>query len=256
MGLCHVLTSFSQSTATWANDHLNFYSIGVNLGYGQISKKTDAFQTTASAGGLKTFVSTATTNSNSSNNSTNQSEQTTAGTSESIPVNLEFIKYKISESYNFWGFGIEYQTFLQSPTFYTPIRGTSDLAYKESYTSHSIGFLVNTSVRTSRTKISSFLLLPQIGFGRRWNFDKISYSDKFKKQYPNINDQKVSLKGSFYVSTSLGATISLGKFINIIFTGKFFPVDYYEELNSVQRTKMQHWQGTIGLVKHLGKCNC
>ena len=217
------------------------FVIGASTGYSQLIKKNDIYPSTSSIGGIKTLVSIS--ESSSTTSTTTKTRKT--GQSESVPFALNFgvvtKKFEV---------GAEYQSFLQKPIFYTPIRATSKVAISETFSFHSAGIYF-------RGKFGKeFQPFFELSAGKRWNFDKLKYSNDYKAINPDVQDQNVSLKSTFYVGTTIGVSAMLFEHLAIELKGRYFPVEYYEELDSIERTKITHWQGNIGLRYYFGGNDC
>ena len=230
------------------------YNISISSGYSQISKLNDAFANTSNLGGIKTIV-----NISNNNNSVSQTTQKITGKSETVPFEFEISKYAVfGQKIRVFNYGVQFQTLLQKPEFFVPIRGTNDVAYKETLKSLSAGIFFQY-IHFLDFGIS---VSPQIGFGKKWYSNNVEYSDLYKATNKDLVNFKMPLNSSFYVSSSLVFAFDVGNRTKIEILGRYFIRDYYQELNSLQVTNLTNWQVLIGLRKGFGfrvpcsNCKC
>lgn len=73
---------------------------------------------------------------------------------------------------------------------------------------------------------------------------------------PNISDEKLKFKSSFYGNTSLGIGIRLLPSLQIELKGRYDFLNSYEEKFNSDKIKLDSWQALIGVRFYLTGCRC
>ncbi len=192
-------------------------------------------------------------------NVNNTGSQTKAGTV--ITHKAEAMPLAIRLGYSGWDerieMGVMYQGYLDKPKFHYPFTNSENLSHFYQYSLNSAGVFFKGIIGGNDYE-GDFNVFISLDAGRRFGTKSQIFSDLSKFNNPTLNDKTIKLLPSFYIGTEIGLGYYITDKIVIDVSGRYLPIDYYEEIDKVNKVKMQTIQGLLGIKFLFGRdwCGC